>query len=497
MINRSTYYNILSYSDYTYSCIYFCLDALAHVLYDLKERYVYIFLNPLFIIITLIIILFVAIDLLYNYKRIQICKLNKDDGNNLSNTIPTNTLTCISFGCCWRYDSKKRIHGRIFVSDKNIVFYSPLSILFEDKELISKYSLFSGVDLSETTTITMEYTKISRMVRRGGSKVLRGSVTIELHAKDDNNNPIEIMFCHFLHTKYVYDLLSKLCTFCCSRMHHTIQNDKLNGNLIDCLNKKELPNNNFDLIEKLKNANNGEFIIPNNTTYFPLYELYDKNTNSNSGNMNSNVIEFLSKNSCQEFEEYINEYDCNSIPTSSLQNVFPCIIMPIDLKKVFDVLCNTSLDNKRNVYLRYLQLSGASNIEIECKPLKYDFMKHIIYKYEKSLNIGGVSLSWLSSKGSITFKCIEELKLYYLGDDLGVLLCIDVNSTGIPENDAFTINIRHRFTPFNTKEYVQLDVECEVTFLRFSFFKIPVIQNTIDQTKKNLEFLRSSWRMHF
>ncbi|KAH8739952.1 hypothetical protein FG386_001065 [Cryptosporidium ryanae] len=522
---------------YVYSYIfnkYNYLDILVNILNYLINKYVSIFINPIFIVITLIIISVVIYDLIYNYRK---CKFEeyKDIDNNLNNnyykynydlnTIPIDTKTNMSFGCCWRYDSKKRIHGRVFIDDKHIVFYSPISILFEDKEIISKYSVFPGLRLSNTTLIIMEYTKISRMVRRGGSKVLRGSVTIELNTSIENNSRLEIMFCHFLHTKYVYDLLSKLCTLFCSRIYNTIQGDNTLNNYLSIKsdNEKEFSNTNA---EKIVDGNNIEIIIPNNINSFPLYELQDKDILNNCEIENSNIMELLNKKLTQEFEEYINEYDINPIPTSSLQNVFPCIIMPIDIRKVFNILSNTSDDNKKNVYLQYLELSGASNIEIEHKPFKCDFMKHIIYKYEKSLSIGGIGLSWLSSKGSISFKCKEDLKLYYLGDDLGILLCIDVNSTGIPENDAFTVNIRHRFTPFKnlnycfcgiknkdncnkysepqlnkcyctSKNYVQLDVECEVNFIRFSLFKIPVIQNTIDQTKKNLDFLRSSWRMHF
>ncbi|KAK6589467.1 hypothetical protein RS030_203203 [Cryptosporidium xiaoi] len=525
------------------------LDVLVNILSYLANKYVSIFLNPLFVVITLIIILIVILDLINCYKKNKFSKnkvvnsdLNKNcyKYNSGLDTIPIDSKTNMSFGCCWRYDSKKRIHGRIFISDKNIIFYSPISILFEKKELLSKYSVFPGIQISDTTLITMEYTKISRMVRRGGSKVLRGSVTIELNTNIDDNTRLEIMFCHFLHTKYVYDLLSRLCTLCCSRIYDKIQGDnKLNDDLSNIVKNEKSFDNISNIDENINN--NSEVIIPNDIICFPLYDLQGKDIINNYEIENSNILELLNKKSSQEFEEYINEYDFNPIPTSSLQNVFPCIIMPIDIKKVFTILSDESGDSKKNVYLRFLELSGASNVEIEYKPSKYNFMKHIVYTYEKSLTIGGIGLSWLSSKSSISFKCKEDLKLYYLGDDLGILLCIDVNSTGIPENDAFTVNIRHRFTPLKTlnncfcgvnkncidndndnnnnsyfndnskqndksqlnkcyctsKKYVQLDVECEVNFLRFSLFKIPVIQNTIDQTKKNLDFLRSSWKMHF
>lgn len=479
----------------------------------LLEKYVIIFSNPFFFLLSYIFMLLIFSDFLMNIFKIKTLKKNEKRGlkNRSFNVITKNDQTDISFGCCWRYDSKKRIHGRMFVNEKNITFFSPFSLMYENEDLISNYSVFPGINITEVTKITMEYTKITRMVRRGGSKVLRGSVTIEIHSNFDK--PLELMFCHFLHTKFVYDLLSKLCTLSCARIYNKIKCDK-SISIDNALNESEKSIENINKIRKLNY--DSDVIIPNEVSNFLLYNIQDKLPfGKNSEDDNLNLIELLNKRGSNEFEEFINEYDYNLIPTTSLPNVYPCLIMPLELSKVFSILSDKSNDSCKNVYLHFLESSGATNIEIESKPSKGEFMQHFVYRYEKSINIAsGIGLGWLSM-GQFNVKCEEDLKLYNLGDEMGILLCIDVNSTGIPENDAFTVNLRHRFTPFifisdenhitesnnkkviNPKNYVQLDIECDVTFNRFSFFKSPVVQNTIDQTKRSLEFIRNSWKMHY
>ncbi|KAJ1610050.1 hypothetical protein OIY81_2144 [Cryptosporidium canis] len=416
--------------------------------------------------------------------------------------------TKISFGCCWRYDSKKRIHGRMFVNDRSVTFFSPNSITFESEAVVSRYSSFPGMQISDSTVITLEYTQISRMVRRGGNKVLRGSVTFEVH--NNAEAPLELMFCHFFHTKLVYDLLSRLCTLSCSRIHETIVGDKTSGDLKDAIHEKA---SSFENLEDLGQVDQQtQSIIPNEPCDFLLYSIQDRVAANSSCDLDAqSICGMLAKKASNDFEEFVNEYDFNSIPTSPLSNVFPCVIMPLNPQEIFAVLSNHTMDSSKNVYLKYLELSGATNVQIESKPCSGDFMLHYIYRYDKSLSItGSFGLGWLS-KGLMNISCQEDLKLYNLGSDVGILLCIDINSTGIPENDAFTVNIRHRFTPFSTiqraqdpvilenstNSFIQLDIECGVTFYRFSFFKSPVVQNVIEQTRSGLDFIRSSWKMHY
>lgn len=487
----------------------------------LINQYISILSNPLFLLLSASLALIVLGDVIkrknrpkkYLYKSLNV---DQNIGLNSRPLIKLKEPTKITFGCCWRYDSKKRIHGRMFVNDRSITFFSPISINYEDNEIISKYSSFPGMLISDVTKITLEYTQISRMIRRGGNKVLRGSVTFEIYNNSDTL--LELMFCHFFHTKFVYDLLSKLCTLSCSRIHDTILGEKHNSNLNNIIHEKVDSIENLEILGQLDQKT--ESIIPNKPCNFLLYNIQDRISVNNSCDLDQqNVYGILAKKASNDFEEFINEYEFNSIPTSSLSNVFPCIIMPLNIQKIFSILSNHSLDSSKNVYLKYLELSGASNIQIESKPCNEDFILHFIYKYEKSLNLtGGFGIGWLS-KGMMNIKCQEDLKLYNLGNEVGILLCVDVNSTGIPENDAFTVNIRHRFTPFkmisniqssislendvNNKpenqknNFVQLDIECDVTFYRFSFFKTPVIQNAIDQTRKSLELIRSSWKMHY
>ncbi|TRY50352.1 Uncharacterized protein CTYZ_00001134 [Cryptosporidium tyzzeri] len=487
----------------------------------LIDQYISIFSSPLFLCLSILLALVVLIDFIIRKNNTK--KYSSYSLNNRQNVVQNSKhirkfveQTKISFGCCWRYESKKRIHGRMFVNDRSITFFSPISITYEDEEVISKYSSFPGMLISDVTRITLEYTQISRMIRRGGNKVLRGSVTFEIH--NNSEIPLELMFCHFFHTKYVYDLLSKLCTLSCSRIHETILGDKNNPDLINIIHEKVNSIEDLENIGKLDQKT--ESIIPNEPCNFLLYNIQDRISISNSCDLDQqNIYGILAKKASNDFEEFINEYDFNSIPTSSLSNVFPCVIIPLKVQKIFSILLNHTMDSSKNVYLKYLELSGASNIQIESKPCNGDFMFHYIYKYEKSLSLtGSFGFGWLS-KGMMNIKCQEDLKLYNLGSDVGILLCIDINSTGIPENDAFTVNIRHRFTPFTTvsnsnssvnmdnqisnkqedqqNNFVQLDVECDVTFYRFSFFKSPVVQNAIDQTKKGLELIRSSWKMHY
>ncbi|OII75168.1 uncharacterized protein cubi_03184 [Cryptosporidium ubiquitum] len=486
----------------------------------LIDWYIYIFSNPIFLSLTVFLAFIVLGDFI---TRKNTTKKSLYDSSNAHQNVGQNFKilkkisdpTKITFGCCWRYESKKRIHGRMFVNDRSITFFSPISITYEDEEIISKYSSFPGMLISDVTRITLEYTQISRMIRRGGNKVLRGSVTFEIYNNSDI--PLELMFCHFFHTKFVYDLLSKLCTLSCSRIHETILGDK-NNDLSNIVQEKSNSIENLETLGQLDQQT--ESIIPNEPCNFLLYNIQDKiSINSNCDLDQQNVYGILAKKASNDFEEFINEYDFNSIPTSSLSNVFPCVIIPLKVQKIFSILSNHSLDSSKNVYLKYLELSGASNIQIESRPCNGDFMLHFTYTYEKSLNIaGGFGIGWLS-KNVMNIKCQEDLKLYNLGNEVGILLCVDVNSTGIPENDAFTVNIRHRFTPFKTisniqssaslendinnkpedekNNFVQLDIECDVTFYRFSFFKSPVVQNAIEQTRKGLDLIRSSWKMHY
>ncbi|KAH8582347.1 uncharacterized protein ELE39_003126 [Cryptosporidium sp. chipmunk genotype I] len=487
----------------------------------LINQYISIFLSTSFLCLSVLFALVVLGDFVIRKNKSKKCLLeflnsHQDLGWNSKHTRKLGEQTRISFGCCWRYESKKRIHGRMFVNDRSITFLSPVSITNEDEEIISKYLSFPGMLISDITRITLEYTQISRMIRRGGNKVLRGSVTFEIH--NNSELPLELMFCHFFHTKFVYDLLSKLCTISCSRIHETILGDKNNADLNNIIHEKVNSFEDLETIGKLDRKTKS--IIPNEPCNFLLYSIQDRISINNSCDLDQqNIYGILAKKASNDFEEFINKYDFNSIPTSSLSNVFPCVIIPLKVQKIFSILSNHSLDSSRNVYLKYLELSGASNIQIESKPCNGDFMLHYVYNYEKSLSLaGGFGLGWLS-KGMMNIKCQEDLKLYNLGSEVGILLCIDVNSTGIPENDAFTVNIRHRFTPFTTisnvdssvslekevtnkqedqqNNFVQLDIECDVTFYRFSFFKSPVVQNAIEQTKKGLELIRSSWKMHY
>lgn len=482
----------------------------------LIDRYVAIFSSPLFLFLSLALALITLGDFVLGRNASSKSQQQSPDQDSK----PLRKLgepTSISFGCCWRYDSKKRIHGRMFITDRSITFFSPVSITNEADD-VSKYSSFSGMQISDITVITLEYTQISRMVRRGGNKVLRGSVTFEIH-NNTKTSPLELMFCHFFHTKFVYDLLSRLCTLSCGRLHDTILGDRANNDLNNIIHEKISSVESLEALGRLDEQT--ESIIPNEPCNFLLYSIQDRISIGNSYDFDTqNIYGILAKKTSNDFEEFINEFDFNSIPTSPLSNVFPCVIMPLNAEKIFSVLSNHSLDSSRNVYLKYLELSGATNIQIESKPRNGDFMLHYIYKYEKSLNIAGsFGLGWLS-KGIMNISCQEDLKLYNLGRNVGILLCIDVNSTGIPENDAFTVNIRHRFTPFTTiqsvedsvvpekdariqpedhqsNNFIQLDIECDVTFYRFSFFKSPVVQNAIEQTRKGLELIRSSWKMHY
>ncbi|EEA06169.1 uncharacterized protein CMU_019260 [Cryptosporidium muris RN66] len=472
--------------------------------------------NPTSVFVTCIIILVTFIDFIMCIKRKrglhQVCCnssisrtcncdfkqfLSRSCGSSdILDLIPNYEYFSESFGCCWRYDSKKRVHGRMYISEDQIVFYSPLSIFPDHDELPEYFSNYSGIFLQRVTLIIIEYSRIAKLVRRGGSKVLRGSVTIVTHGKTEAS--VDLMFCNFLHTKYVYDVLSRLCTLNCKRIYDSLSNKtKLDNEISRKILSPDNPDTDIPYIE-----------TPDSVAVFPPYA-YISNLLNKNGKVS--IIDIVSQEyMCKSGINFDYNIDCSIyndyLPLFPLTTVFPCTFIQLSISDIIKLLNGKPIE--LNIYHQYLKLQGVTSIEYEdILPTSLSsFVHHRIYKYKKSLNICG-RLGWLTNN-TIELLITEDHKLYNFGDELGLILCIEITSSGIPENDAFKIIIRHRFTPVRTMhenitepnadsqiKSTQLDIECDIIFSRFSLFKYPIIRNTIEQTKSNLELIRNLWKV--